>query len=50
MFKDCGYLIVERPVEIFTQVSLEYSIAAVPNHGFGTAAWAIDAVTPANLS
>jgi hypothetical protein len=50
VFKNGGCLIVEHPVAIFTQVSLEHSIAAVPNHGFGTAAWAIDAVTPANLS
>jgi len=50
VFKDCGCLIVERTVAIFTLVSLEHSIAAVPNHRFGTAAWAIDAVTPANLS
>jgi len=49
VFKDSGCLIVERTVAIFTPVSLEHSIAAVANHGFATAAWAIDAVTPANL-
>ncbi len=49
VLKDRPCLIVECTVAIFTPVSLEHSIAAVPNHGFGTAAWAIDAVTPANL-
>ncbi len=50
VLEDRPYLIVECTVAIFTQVSLEHSIAAVPNHRFGTTAWAIDAVTPANLS
>jgi len=41
VLKDRARLIVERTVAIFTLVSLEHSIAAVPNHGFAT---------PANLS
>jgi len=49
MLKDRPCLVVKCTVAIFTAVSLKHSIAAVPNHGFGTAAWAIDAVTPANL-
>jgi len=49
VLKDCPCLIVECTVAIFTPVSLEHSIAAVTNHRFGTAAWAIDAVMPANL-
>ena len=50
MLKDHTCLIVESHVLIFIQVSLEHPIAAVQNHGFDTAAWAIDAVTPVNLS
>lgn len=50
VFEDSAGLIVERAVAILTAVSLEYSIAAVLNHRFGPAAWAIDAVAPANLS
>jgi len=49
VLEDRPCLIVECAVAIFTLVSLEHSIAAVPNHGFGTAAWTIDAVMPANL-
>ena len=49
MFEDRAGLIVERAVAILTQIPLKHAIAAVPNHGFGTAAWAIDAVAPANL-
>jgi len=45
-----GCLIIERSAAIFTMITLEDSIAAVANNGFGTAAWTIDAVTPANLS
>ena len=50
VLEDRACLIVECTVAIFTPISLKHSIAAVPNHGFGTAAWAIDAVTPTNLS
>jgi len=49
MLKGRACLVVECTVAIFTAVSLKHSIAAVPNHGFGTAAWAIDAVMPTNL-
>jgi hypothetical protein len=49
VFEDGAGLIVERAVAILTPIPLKHSIAAVPNHRFGTAAWAIDAVTPANL-
>jgi hypothetical protein len=49
VFKNRARLFVERAVAILTQIPLKHPIAAVPNHGFGTAAWAIDAVTPANL-
>jgi len=49
VLEDRRCLIVECTVTIFTPVSLEHSIATVPNHGFGTTVWAIDAVMPANL-
>jgi len=49
MFEDRAGLIVERAVAILTQISLKHPIAAVLNHRFTTAAWAIDAVTPPNL-
>jgi len=49
VLEDRPCLIVECTVAIFTPVTLEHLIVTVPNHGFGTAEWAIDAVTPANL-
>jgi hypothetical protein len=49
MFEDRAGLIVERVVAILTQTSLKHPIAALPNHGFTTTVWAIDAVTPPNL-
>ena len=49
ILEDCASLVVKRAVAILTAIPLKHSIAAVPNHGFGTAARAIDAVTPANL-
>jgi len=49
VLEDCASLVVERAAAILTQIPLIEPIAAVPNHGFGTAARAIDAVTPANL-
>jgi hypothetical protein len=49
MFEDRAGLIVERAVAILTEIPLKHPIAAVPNHRFATAAWAIDAVAPANL-
>jgi hypothetical protein len=49
VLEDGVSLVVERPAAIRTQIPLREPIAAVPNQGSGTAAWAIDAVTPANL-
>ena len=40
---------VECVVAILTQIPLKQTIAAVTNHRFATAAWAIDAVAPANF-
>ena len=49
VLEDRTGLIVKRAVAILTAISLKHSVAAVLNHGFSTAARAIDAVTPANL-
>jgi len=49
MFEDRADLIVERAVAILARIPLKHAIAAVPNHRFATAAWAVDAVAPTNL-
>ena len=49
MFENGAGLVIERAVAILTQTSLKHSIAAVANHRFATATWAIDPVTPENL-
>lgn len=49
VLEDRAGFVVERLATILTQISLRHPIAAVPNRGLGTAARAIDAVTPVNL-
>jgi hypothetical protein len=49
VFEDSASLVVERAVTILTKIRVKHSVAAVPNHRPGIAAWEIDAVIPANL-